>query len=471
MNPLDRINQVKTVLDGANLQLEILKTEVGSIPPPPPNALEISITSSPPDMASIVVGTRVTIVATVKNAVGTPTLHAFRNGVPMLDMTDTPPVGSAIYRVEVIDSDQRLAISNIITVNVSSIVVSPSTLVRGIRNVRSFSVPSIGGSNDRESFNYGGRALSLTQNGNLIVGGFEEGSRIGELTIPASGTATLVQFGDPLNGRLSSISQDSGKKIIGGTLDWKGKLVVAAYVFYDGNASQVLSHFIRPFKISDTAGLVGPLRAGSMGAGFYSGYMAHVPSDWQAKLGGPALTGNCCLDIISRTSFGPCVHSFDPDRIGSAKAMVYYDDAHHTLGDWYPPAKQYFGQSDRIGGVAIVNGSRTLLFAGRHGTTSCYGTGTSCNDPADNNQGTHGYPYEPSIWAYDLDECVKAINGTKRPWEVVPYARFVIPGVTGSSKNIIGGMAINHANNKIYVSHMYADSGARPKIYELEATF
>ena len=29
-----------------------------------------------------------------------------------------------------------------------------------------------------------------------------------------------------------------------------------------------------------------------------AGMMAPVPSEWQAKLGGPALTGQCCIPIV-----------------------------------------------------------------------------------------------------------------------------------------------------------------------------
>src|SRR5439155_23438686 len=99
-------------------------------------------------------------------------------------------------------------------------------------------------------------------------------------------------------------------------LVYNGLLYVTDYLYYDGPGTQARSHFIRPMDLSAKGQLKGPLRAGPLGAGFYSGYFGLIPADWQAKLGGPVLNGNACLSIISRTSYGPAAFAIDPANIG-----------------------------------------------------------------------------------------------------------------------------------------------------------
>lgn len=215
----------------------------------------------------------------------------------------------------------------------------------------------------------------------------------------------------------------------------------------------------------------GPLRVGPLGAGFYSGYMATVPAEWQAKLGGPALTGQADLSVISRTSYGPGVFAFDPANMNAsgAKPLVYYPSDHPTLGPWDGANSLYSG-ADSVKGVVMPTGSSSVLFVGRHGSTFCYGPGTSdaslagkpsgngvdpwCYDPESTVKGTHGYPYAPQVWAYDANQLASVRAGQLQPWEVKPYAVWKLPGLSGYE---IGGAAYDPATQRVYVSELFAD--------------
>lgn len=359
-----------------------------------------------------------------------------------------------------------------------------SARATGLKRLGSFKIPDgTFGGKPNQGFNYGGTAMSYNPGRNsLYIVGHSQDQLLAEIGIPPlNGTASVLQnFVDPTAGRLASINpSDSNAKVIGGTLVFGEKLVVSAYSYYDGAGSQMLSHFVRSLNLTDP-GVTGPVRVGPLGAGFYSGYMGVIPQEWQSRLGGPALTGNGALNVISRTSHGPAVFAFDPERLSAtgAQPLVYYPADHATLGPW-GVANQYFSGADSVKGVALVPGTSTLLFFGRHGTTFCYGPGTSdeslrgrpsgmgdpwCYDPTDRSKGVHGYPYVPFVWAYDAQDLAAVRAGARKPWDVVPYAGWTLPGMRAR----IGGAAIDPTTGQIYVSEMFGN-GTLPSIHVFAA--
>src|SRR5207245_1047268 len=91
-----------------------------------------------------------------------------------------------------------------------------------------------------------------------------------------------------------------------------------------------VSHYRRSLSLQ-TPGVFGMLRVKNDGdnAGFVSGYMALVPEVWQPLLGGPAITGQCCINIVTRTSNGPSAFAFNPADFGRkdpipTSALVFY---------------------------------------------------------------------------------------------------------------------------------------------------
>jgi hypothetical protein len=365
---------------------------------------------------------------------------------------------------------------------------SPPVRLTGAHLTRlgSFNVPTgiRSGGLANAGFEYGGSAISFNAgNNSLFIVGHVWDQFVGEISIPpVGGTATLLQgLTDATEGRLPSINPtDPNSKRIGGTLRWGNNLVVSAYSYYDGMATQVLSHFLVSPNLSTTGDVIGPLRVGELNAGLYSGYMGVIPSAWRVKLGGPALTGNSSLAIISRSSYGPAAFAFDPGNMSStgARPLVYYPQDHQTLGAWNA-AGPYWGGTDRITGIALPEGSSSLLFFGRHGSTFCYGPGTSdqskegqptgvpgevyCYDPTDSSKGVHGYPYAAQVWAYDADELYAVRRGTKQPWDVKPYAMWSLPGMSPTVD--ISGAAYDPTTQRLYLSEKLATSEVLPVIH------
>jgi hypothetical protein len=205
--------------------------------------------------------------------------------------------------------------------------------------------------------------------------------------------------------------------------------------------------------------------------------MALIPSEWQSQFGGPALTGNCCLAIVSLQSSGPAASVFNPSNVGtgnpvSAAPVVGYPDA-HPLGTGWGTTNPLFNGTTQIRGLVFPVGTRSVLFFGRHGVgTFCYGTGAECNDPADNSKGTHAYPYKHQIWAYDANDLVAVKNGAKPQWEVTPYAvwNFSLPFENANSGHAIGGAAYDPQTNNIYISQQCVDTGCAPIIHVFMVT-
>jgi hypothetical protein len=257
---------------------------------------------------------------------------------------------------------------------------------------------------------------------------------------------------------------------LGGTLVHNGRLIVSAYSYYDANGNQSVSHFASATDLSQTGDIQGPYAVGDW-AGIVSGYMAQIPPEWQPDLGGPALTGNCCLSIISRTSYGPAASVFDPDDVGvetpvPATPLLYYP-ASNPLAGW-DATDPYFNGSTNIVGVAFPPGTRTVLFFGRHGVGEfCYGGGDECNDPVNPYQGTHAYPYVHQVWAYDVVALLAVRNGDLQPWEVLPYGIWQLDEMDASGGATISGATYDPVSGRVYLTENY---GENPVVHVYQIT-
>jgi hypothetical protein len=354
---------------------------------------------------------------------------------------------------------------------------------------------------DKQTFAYGGTAIAY--NGakkSLFVVGHDWYQLSAEVAIPRLVKSSrldrlhrarfLQPFSDATNGKIGEAGDSTTK--IGGQLVYRGRLYGTAYVYYDAAGKQVVSHWARSSTSLTRGDANGLFRIGNAGAGMVSGFMAEVPSEWRALVGGPVLTGNCCLPIISRTSFGPAAFAFDPARLGSANPapaapLVYYPAAHPTLGawdgSWNPSKGVFFGGGTTITGVVFPRGSRSMLFFGTQGVgTFCYGAGTDdeslagkptpdgtiyCYDPDSSYKGTHAYPYVAQVWAYDARDLVAVRRGVKKPWSVKPYATWSLRLPFASSR--IGGAAYDAAVGLVYVSQQFGN-GTDPVIHAFKVS-
>lgn len=358
-----------------------------------------------------------------------------------------------------------------------SVAQSPTTLPlvqsSNMRYLGSFRLPTNDGSGaSTGDLTYGGTALALSSGGGLFVRGHDWSQRLCEVSIPAiGGTATIRQrCVDVTEGRMPQIDVENGIKL-GGALVWNGRLITTGFSYYDADTSATKSHFASGTTLATAGDVTGPVQVGTVGAGWVSGQMTPIPSEWRSLLGGPALTGNCCLSIISRTSSGPSVSVFNPDDVGRVTPVP----ATRLLG--YPVdrplanpnnANGLYTHSDQVGGFAFPAGTRSVLFVGRHGTgNQCYGDGSACNDPADSYKGYHSYPYYHQVWAYDANDLLAVKNGTRQVWELRPYATWRLTEMNNSGSATIAGAAYDPTTRRMYVTEQY---GSTPKVHVYEIT-
>lgn len=371
----------------------------------------------------------------------------------------------------------------------------PLLAEKDLHYVGGFRLPA--GSSNGEWFSFGGRTAAFNPAGpSLFVSSYR--GLVAEVTIPTPVNsasvnelpfATFLQpFADPTEGHLKDISTIGVN--VTGLLVSGNRLYGTASIYYDANNTQRVSHFSRSLQLnqpsfSGWSSVWQPERSG-----FVAGMMALVPPEWQARLGGPAVTGQCCVPIVSRTSNGPAAFSFDPARIGehrvSATPLLYYTLNNATLGSWEGSNPTY-GATTQIQAAAIVAGTRTLLYFGSNGLgPHCYGDGTAnkaldgtrstngaylCYDPTSSSKGSHAYPYRSQIWAYDLNELAAVREGRKQPWDVVPYGVWPLSLPTPESTMRLGGVGYDAARQILYVSQLGADPdgySSRPVIHALQ---
>lgn len=349
-----------------------------------------------------------------------------------------------------------------------------------------------------DSFTHGGLPITFNPGRNSLFVGNRRGT-VAEVTVPSIVNSTdisklsyatfLQGFYEPTEGAITQIT--GGDTFLSGLLVMGDRLYGNATIYYDANNVQRTSHYSRSKTLS-TPGVIGMRQVWTdANTGFVDGYMATVPAEWQAKLGGPAITGQCCIPVAWRTSWGPSAFAFNPADINSyakvaAQPLLYYSHAYPTLGPWEGNGPIY-SAATQITGVAVLAGTRTALYFGRHGTGPfCYGAGTSdksllgsvtsdgaeyCYDPTDAAKGSHGYPYHYQIWAYDLNDLAAVKAGQKKPWEIKPYGVWPIALPFSAEQIRIGGVAYDPTRQIIYLAQMYADVDTyeyRPLIHALK---
>lgn len=355
----------------------------------------------------------------------------------------------------------------------------------------------------RASFDYGGTALTFNPAKNsLFLVGHDQAQLVAEISIPTLlpgskvtdlATASVLQpFTDATEGKMGAVGPSSVK--VGGLLPYHGRLYLTAYVYYDAAGDQRLSHFVSGLDLKVQGDARGPFQVGKLRTGFVSGYLGLVPPAWQEALGGPVLNGQCCVNIISRTSYGPAVFTIDPENIGvsnpvPATPLVYYPAAHPLLepgstGDGWSNTSALFNGTSEVRGVVFPQGTRSVLFFGRQGLGAlCYGPGTAdasragtpatdigdtvdrwCYDPADRNKGSHAYPYAYYVWAYDALDLAAVKSGRSEPWAVKPYAVWKLKIPFGNETAHLNGAAYDPQAGRIFVSTGYSD-GERPLLH------
>jgi hypothetical protein len=337
------------------------------------------------------------------------------------------------------------------------------------------------------SFNFGGWALAYyPPNDSLYIVGHDHQQSVAEISIPGAvetrslgelPTATMRQpFADPTEGRRPQVD-DYPRTRIGGLLVFGGRLIGAAYSFFDADLNAVSSHFTHSLTLGEKNSATGMHRVGAnLNPAFFAGNMALIPAAWRSTLGGPAITGQCCLSIIARTSLGPSAFVFDPAQLNPktptpATPLVYYTEQ-NPLQPWNASNTLEFNNSTEMAGAFIPEGSRSLIFVGRHGIgVFCYRCGAP--DPFCRGD-VQAPPYQVQVWAYDLNDLSAVRAGRRAPWDVRPYAIWALTGNKHaaplpffSSCMSVRGLAYDGATQRVWIAAQMAD-GELPVIHQFQ---
>jgi hypothetical protein len=281
--------------------------------------------------------------------------------------------------------------------------------------------------------------------------------------------------------------------IFGGLAFAGDRMVLSATPYYPGSGrDQVVSHgTASPTWQTNGAQWSGWKTVGPPGHGGYlGGWMVPVPPEWQAALGGPFLTGQGALPIISRTSWGPSLSAFDPALLGTTTPvpvipLLEYSASHPTLGGYGDAPSLPFNRTMSVSGAFFPPGTRSLLFFGSVGVgqtgmgDTCYGGATAdaaahntvvaghrvCYDLANSDKGTHGYPYVTQVLAYDATDLAAVRAGTVQPWEVVPYARWTLTLPFAQPEAQLAGVAYDAEGQRLFVGQLSGDrvAGSPPQ--------
>ncbi len=370
-----------------------------------------------------------------------------------------------------------------------------------ISYVGSFRMPA-GKLGSNNGFDYTIKGIAYNPaNDSLFISGSIFEQKVAEISIPSPvnsvnpallpRAAALQNFQDITEGNLTNIGAGGASCCangdqVGGLFVHSNRLIGNVYSFYDAGHEAKLSHFTSGLNLSVQGDFGGMYQVGSINPAFVAGYMASIPPEWQASLGGPALTGQCCLSIIGRTSEGPAASVFDPDDLGvrtpvPATPVVYYDINHHNLGNWDNKSisNPVYNMGTAIQGLVFPEGTSSVLFFGRTGLgIPCYGEGTNnpaldqlpvpgqgdiyCYDPLDNTKGTHAYPYTQYVWAYDVNDLISVKNGQKNPWDIYPYDTWAFKYPTVPDSINIMGAAYDPVTQRIFIAQNHGD----PAVYD-----
>lgn len=321
----------------------------------------------------------------------------------------------------------------------------------------SFKLPRPATGSSAGSFDYGGMALAVSADGKtLYVGGHVYNQSLGQVTIPnIGGTASLIQAPVSIPG-----SVGSGATELSGALIYNGRLIVQKRIPYDTSGTGS-THAVGNLNISGFSSFSRMDNLSS--AQFGNGYMGVIPTEWRSLLGGPAFSGNSVMSINSMCSNGPSFYVFNPDDVNNKSPIPSTPLMHYPLSNPLAnpnSANDLFSRADQYNaGIVFPSGTRSVLFFSRHG----YGSPTYKQDDGGcgGSSGEGAAPYRRQITAFDANDLLAVKNGTKKPYEIKPYAWWEVPGPKDScGKFTYSGLVYDPISRRIYAALDYGESPA-----------
>ena len=305
------------------------------------------------------------------------------------------------------------------------------------------------------TFSYGGMGLAMGPDGkSLYYGGHVYEEALGRISIPAiGGTASIITQPIAIPGSVGGENVEE----LAGALYWNGRLLVTkrrrySTLAYNGVVAVGNATSITGFSaFQSTQGVEGH---------FISGYMGVIPPEWRSSFGGPCFIGNGSMSIRGMCTNGPSFYVFNPDDVAVKSPVPVTECQSYPLA--YPlanpsVANDIWSGSDPSGSYVFIDGTRSVLYINRHGYGSpTYKADANCGDNAG---GDGAYPYRRQVTAFDANDLLAVKAGSKKPYEVKPYAWWVLPGPT-SSCGELGG----YANG----SYCFAWDAATRRLYGVE---
>jgi hypothetical protein len=330
-----------------------------------------------------------------------------------------------------------------------------------------FNVPRPATGEAARSFDYGGSALAVSEDGQtLYAGGHVYNHAVGRVAIPRNlgTTAELIQA--PARVAVDFGHPSSGTESVSGALVYNGRLIVQKRNYYDtdGGAN---SHTAGDLNVSNFC--ASTRLANLPSVQFGNGYMGHIPLEWQALFGGPAFAGNSCMSIIGKCSNGPSFYVFDPDDVGVTSPvpsipLMYYNTTHPLVEDPDAANDIWIRADTKNSGIIFASGTRSVLFVSRHG----YGPRKyKVDDGCGGGGGESAAPYRRQVTAFDANDLLAVKNGTKQPWEIRPYAWWELPGPKSTCASMAySGLAYDDVTRRVYIAFPFS-TNPRVHVYQI----
>ena len=352
--------------------------------------------------------------------------------------------------------------------------------VPAFTQITPISVPLSDGSTTFENLTYGG-TLGLAKDGQSLFYGCFNNNKFARISL--TGVVLEPCFGPSVSG--------TGMDTFGGIVELpNGQRLVTGYYSYDAGKAVTKTLFFRtngvwsgPFLLTNTA--TPALRNGQV-----AGYLTPIPQTLQAALGGSVMAGQGAISIISRSNYGTGAAAFTPTEADNTSviSLIEYPDEHQTWGNYRVATTDGYSGSESMGAGFFVNDT---LFGipWTQGQSECYGEVTTtrsmhktanpaagpgevwCYDLSNNNKGPHGFwspngaasdGYTTYIEWYNVNDLKSVAAKTKNPWDVKPFSRTKLDGLSAISRLVQGGSAYDPVNGVLYAT-FYEDRGA-PKV-------
>ncbi|MBN2651775.1 MAG: hypothetical protein JXR63_05270 [Spirochaetales bacterium] len=368
--------------------------------------------------------------------------------------------------------------------------------------IGSFNVP------DNSEFNYALAGLAYSQSGNngngsLFIGGHDWRQQIAEISIPEpekNSDVTKLPFSEILQDFTDKIYEKSRYVLedgslldtslkIGGLLVYNNELYGTAYAYYTGAYDAKRSHYKTSLDLTDSAiesNFKGMFTIGDLNPGHTAGYMTVIPESKRSLFGGAVMvTGQTGLAIVTRSSWGPSLHTFFPEEFNdsffdkklTSKPLIDYPSTNPTLGTWGNKeiSNPSYNMTTSVSGVVYPDNSNYVYFIGTTGLgIPAYGAGSK--DPKDEiydtvsqSKGCHAWPYANYLWIYSENDLKAVYDGEKNPWEIIPVEEGVLelPYYDINVSCGLTGVTYDVQNKRLYISAKFKN-GTKPVIHVYE---